>query len=387
MTILLVTSWPFPHLGGVSSHIQLLARQLGIAESDVISWRHYHAPPATLAGRVAGAIRREGRRVLRRDQFTPAAKDLGRIIAVTDAEIVHCHDAMATWAALFARRRAAKPFRIVSTVHGPMSRHMVEEGFPADGYEVRAVEQCEREAWAGCDAIIAVDTTQARIVESQGAAKDKIFVIPNAVDLRQIDAAIRRLPLARQAARPWVIVPRRLAPKNGVEFAVRALALMPDRPQLLLAGSGPEQERLTDLVRELNLEADVTFLGALNHAVLLPLVATADVVLIPSVPVHGIEEATSIAAIEAMASGRTVLASNIGGLKELICDGINGLLIEPGNPAELAATLTALLGDPKLRQTLGAAARQSVAERFCVEIWINRHRGVYRAIGGLREFE
>ena len=91
----------------------------------------------------------------------------------------------------------------------------------------------------------------------------------------------------------------------------------------------------------------------MQHTALLPLVRAADVVLVPSVPEKGIVEATSIAAIEAMTLRRPVIASGIGGLKELITDGQSGLLVEPRDGKAIAQAIRRVLSSADLARQLG----------------------------------
>lgn len=382
MKIQLVTFWVFPHVGGVSTHLQLLARKLGIEEGNIISSRHIHiyGVPGIRGFRLR--LERRLRQTARLETSSLQARTLTRLLVGTEADIVHCHDAMATWAAIRARARSGKRFKVVSTVHGPYSSHMVEEGFPPSSPDVAKVARCEREAWCGSDAIIAVDEGQARIAVEQGADPGKVRVVPNAVDIAALDKLAAALPISRGSSRPWVLVPRRLFPKNGVDVAVRAMAQMAERPLLLLAGSGPERERLEGLVRQFRLQNDVVFLGALDHAMMIPMVATADVVAIPSVPVFGIEEATSLAALEAMALRRPVVASALGGLCELIRDGVNGVLVQPGDRSGLATALERLMKDGGLRTRLGREARRVVETEFDADLWWERHFAIYRWVLG-----
>jgi glycosyltransferase involved in cell wall biosynthesis len=385
--VLLVTSWVFPSIGGVSSHLRLLAGRLGVAEREVVGFRQICEAQAHGRARVLFGLRRRTRAAFGFETVSLWARTLKGILQQRSVDIVHCHDAMATWAALRARensRRGGRPFRVVSTTHGPVSRHMVEAGADPASPDVRLVERRERQAWVGADAIIAVDQGQRAIAVGQGAHPGKVVVIPNAVDVARLDTlASGRLPEFAGAGRPWVVVPRRLAPKNGVEFAIRGLAHLAAgvRPRLLLAGSGPERPRLERLAADLNLSGDVVFLGDLDHAALLPLVKGAVAVLVPSVPVFGIEEATSIAALEAMALGVPVVASRIGGLPQMIDDGAQGLLVPPGDPAALAAALGRVLGDAALGVRLGAAARARVEREFSAERWFELHRATYRGLG------
>jgi glycosyltransferase involved in cell wall biosynthesis len=375
--ILLATSWVYPHIGGVSSHIKLLAQMLDLKEASVLNHQQIISHNSGRCRSLVNRLQRKLRKKLRIETISLHAKQMANIIMEKDFEIIHCHDAMATWAAIRARDQSGRKFKIVTTVHGPVSRHMVEEGQLFDSVEVRKVAMCEQEAWKRCDAIIAVDTTQAKICTQQGAPLEKIIIIPNAVDLSKIDVLAGSIPIKKGDNRLWVLVPRRLSPKNGIEYAIRAMAILKVHPRLFLAGDGLDMSRLERLCSDLNLSNDVFFLGGLKHEVLLPLMHAVDVVLIPSVPIHGIEEATSIAAIEAMALRRPVIASEIGGLKELLVNDENGILVPPGDPSAIAKSLNGLLSDTDFASSLGKAARKTVEEKFSSKIWYQKHVYVY----------
>jgi glycosyltransferase involved in cell wall biosynthesis len=378
--VMLATSWVFPHLGGVSSHLSLLARQLGIAEKEVVSASHFIASEAKSWKRIANGLRKMSLKALKKETISLHARQLARLLAGARCEIVHCHDVMAAWAAVQARESSRSNFKIVATLHGPVSNVMVEEGHDPDSPDVAMVRRCERETWRQCDALIAVDTLQAEIAVEQGADRSKIALIRNAVDVAQIDQLAGSLPLAKDTDEKWILVPRRLAAKNGIEFAIRALGALPLKARLLIAGTGHEKENLERLVDQLGLRQQVVFLGGLSHAVLIPLMALSDLVVVPSVPIHGIVEATSLSAIEAMALARPVVASDIGGLKELITSGSNGMLVPPGDPAELAEVFSRLLMAPEDAKALGKQARKTVLEHFSVDLWFDRHLAVYQEL-------
>jgi glycosyltransferase involved in cell wall biosynthesis len=379
--LLLVTSWEFPHVGGVSSHISLLADKLEISHSEVINFRHItNENASSLLKKLIIKASRAIRKTFNFQTITTYSDALQKVIQKEDFEIIHCHDAMAAWAAIKARQKFKRNYKIVVTVHGPTSRHMIEEGQHPNTPDVLKVEQCEKEAWHGCDAIITVDKTQAEIVMEQGGVANKITIIPNAVDIQKLKKIAQALPVMRKTDREWLFVPRRLTPKNGIEYAIRAMPLLKKKPLLLLAGSGMDKEKLEQLVKLLNLQNDVLFLGALNHEVMLPLMSASDIVLVPSVPIHGIVEATSIAAIEAMALGKPVVASGIGGLNELIVNNMSGLLIPPGDPQKLAAAIELLLDNKELRSHIQEVAQQTVREQFSDDIWIKRHLDIYKTL-------
>lgn len=379
--LLLVTSWEFPHVGGVSSHISLLANKLEIPIAEVINFKHItNEMASSLLKKTLVHSSKIISRTFRLQTITNYSNALQKIIQTKEFEIIHCHDAMAAWAAIKARKEFKRNYKIIVTVHGPTSRHMIEEGQHPRSPDVLKVQQCEKETWHSCDAIIAVDKTQAEIVVEQGAAQEKISIIPNAVDIFHIKGIAQALPVMRKIDREWLFVPRRLTPKNGIEYAIRAMPLLKKKPLLLIAGSGIEKEKLEQLVNSLDLQDDVRFLGALHHEIMLPLMSASDIVLIPSVPIHGIVEATSIAAIEAMALGKPVVASGIGGLNELIEDNKSGLLIPPSNPEKLAAAIELLLNSQELRSKIQEGAQQAVREKFSAGIWFKKHLEIYKKL-------
>jgi glycosyltransferase involved in cell wall biosynthesis len=101
--------------------------------------------------------------------------------------------------------------------------------------------------------------------------------------------------------------------------------------------------------------------------------AFADVVVVPS----QCDEGFGLSAIEAMAFGKPVVASNAGGLREVVSDGQDGMLAPVGNPGELANAIVTILTDDALRDRMGRAARKNVESRFSLERFAERHRQLY----------
>jgi 2-deoxystreptamine N-acetyl-D-glucosaminyltransferase/2-deoxystreptamine glucosyltransferase len=135
----------------------------------------------------------------------------------------------------------------------------------------------------------------------------------------------------------------RLSPEKGILELLQAAAGM----RLVVAGDGPLRERVPGA------------LGFVPHHELGPLYERAAVVAVPS---H--REGFGVACAEAMAHGRPVVASAVGGLLDLVVDGETGLLVPPGDVAALRAALESLLGDEALRRRLGEAARERVRTHF-----------------------
>ena len=154
----------------------------------------------------------------------------------------------------------------------------------------------------------------------------------------------------------------RLVAFKGLDVALRALALArKDIPGLryLLAGSGPEEEKLKRICGELGLENTVTFTGPLPHAGLPRFYSLARVGLFPSRE----KEALGIAVGEAMACGLAALVTRVGGMPEQATPG-TGLVVEPKSPEDLARGMRELFADPESLAAKGRAARQRMKEHF-----------------------
>ena len=150
--------------------------------------------------------------------------------------------------------------------------------------------------------------------------------------------------------------------------AVRALALVRQSHNalLVLIGDGPERREVEALVAQLGLGAYVRFLGLMPRVC--ELLARADLFLLPSRT-----ESFGLAALEALASGVPVVASAVGGLPEVVRDGVSGLLVPPEQPSELARAIASLLGDEARRSAMARAARADALERFAPDPAIDRY--------------
>jgi N-acetylglucosaminyldiphosphoundecaprenol N-acetyl-beta-D-mannosaminyltransferase len=176
--------------------------------------------------------------------------------------------------------------------------------------------------------------------------------------------------------------------KNGVVYPALALAEMgdPDRSRFLLlhAGKGGERGDIERIIRENHLEENVRLLGGQGPDAIRELYLLADIVLVPSVHSENVEEATSLSALEAMASGRPLIAGAVGGLAEMVVDGVNGLLV-PADPKALAAAILRVAAAPELGSRLAAAAREYVVQKHSHLTAAAAYVEVYRRAGAKAE--
>lgn len=154
----------------------------------------------------------------------------------------------------------------------------------------------------------------------------------------------------------------RLAEVKGVSVLLEALAeVRKTHPEvhLTVIGDGPERPRFEALARQHGLEQAVTFAGYRSQAEVAAQLAATDVFVLPSYA-----EGVPVTLMEALAAAVPVVATQVGGVSELVDDGVNGFIVHPGDPAPLADRLIRLIGDAGLRQRLGDAGRATVAAEF-----------------------
>ena len=188
--------------------------------------------------------------------------------------------------------------------------------------------------------------------------------------------------------RAGVLFVGRLTPHKGVDRLIQAL---PDHAALTIAGTGGHDSRApesgyVDALHGLAAGRAVRFAGQVSDADLPGLYRSATVVAMPSVNVtcygktHAVSELLGLTAIEAMACATPVVASNVGGLPEVVVDGETGYLVEPGDVAALSDRLAELIANPRRAREMGAAARRRVLTQFTWEQVARRCLAVYREI-------
>ncbi len=154
----------------------------------------------------------------------------------------------------------------------------------------------------------------------------------------------------------------RLSPEKGISFLVKALKLLADRGHVLklrLAGNGPNRNALEALTKALGISTNVEFLGFLNEDEVINELQSADLFVLPS-----FVEGLPVSAIEAMAIGVPVIATNIAGTSELIEHGKTGLLVRPSDPDALAKAVAMMIGDYDFRLSAAKLGRKKVIEEF-----------------------
>jgi glycosyltransferase involved in cell wall biosynthesis len=217
------------------------------------------------------------------------------------------------------------------------------------------------------------------MVEELRIVPSKITVIPNAIDLTSFGAkpgrkAVKKELGIREQTRVVGVVAN-LLPVKAHDVLIRAvpevIKVIPDTV-FLLAGDGPLRSNLESLVQKLNLTEHVQFLG--HRSDVAELVQSFDVgVLCSKIETQG------IVLIEMMATGVPVIAPDVGGIPEIIEDGVNGLLTVQGDSDQLAGSVICLLSDPKRAHLLGKAGRDRVQEKFSVDCMVRSTEQIFKS--------
>lgn len=219
----------------------------------------------------------------------------------------------------------------------------------------------------------------------EGAPPAKVRVIHNGIDFDRVRPSSTEAParvraeLAGRGAR-IVLMAARLHPEKGYDTLLEALpALCRHLPDLTVwvAGGGPLEAGYRARASTLGLSERVRFLGFRHD--LPDLISAADVLVLPS-----LAEAFGLVAAEALYLGVPVVASRVGGIPEIVDDGVDGLLVPPGDANALSAALLRVLADESLCSRLRGAGREKVAARFSFETMVRRYEAEYDALGSGR---
>ena len=208
--------------------------------------------------------------------------------------------------------------------------------------------------------------------------------IPNGVDSKKFHPAVSPEGIREEyhldPGKPVCICPRRLEPKNGVEYFIQSIpavrARFPETQFLIVGGGFPDEKvRFEKYLLENNQRQGVVFTGNVPNTLMPRFYAISVIAVLPS-----LMEATSISGLEAMACGLPLIGTTVGGIPEIIEHEQSGMLIEPRNPLQLAERIIDLLNNPALRSRLGHAARRRVEEIFSWDVIADRTLDVYERV-------
>lgn len=372
LNIILATSYNYPHLGGLSVHIATLKAGLEarghfvkvLSFSDVPKWKRdltVRGPAFLLNKADLGS----GYVYTLRERKKAVEELIKTELQHKDYDIINAQDVFATFAALETN------IPVASTVHGYLTFEGISKGAVRKDSDYAAqLLLDEKSAYQSTGQIITVDTRIRQYIERTAGVTG--VTVRNFIDVENFKPQTDKREMYRdkygydQDAFIFFI-PRRLTKKNGVIYPIHALKEVIKRypqAQLIFAGTGEMKQEMLQLVEQLELTEHVHLIGAVDHKDIMNYYALSNAVIIPSIHSEGVEEATSISALEGMGSGLPVIASAVGGLKEIIQHGVDGLLTEEQNIEDLAQAFITLIEQPTYGQQLASAAREKIIKDY-----------------------
>ncbi len=349
--------------GGAQEHLFGLMSRLDQA--------HYEASVVSLsAGSAVRKLQRHGFDVTVIDDPDDdvAVRALAAHLAVVRPDVIHTHmyraDVVGTKAAILLEESGHRRPYVVSTVHSS---------------RVRSAEDREliRRLTPSMDQLIAVSRSIERKIADEHRTGAPVRLIYNGVDLERYDhqepCCTLRDEYGMEAGSQIVGVVARLEPEKGHQTLIEAwphvLRSVPDA-YLLIVGEGSRRDFLEGLAGTMKVAHRVVFTGRRDD---IPAVTAAlDVAVLPSW-----REAQGLSVLEAMALSRPVVASDVGGIPEMIQDGVTGLLVPHDDPVALADAIVRLLKDHALADTIARAGHDLVHDRFCIELMVKAIEGIY----------
>ena len=298
-----------------------------------------------------------------------AARTLAATLAGEGFDLVHTHGGVA---GLHGRRAAAKAgLPVVHTLHGLHFLHY------RNSILKRAAIRLERRLGGLSAAVVVVsEADRAKALLLGLASEEQLVLIRNGVEpfppSADFDPAAKRRELGLGPG-PVVVAVSRLHRQKGLLHLIRAAALVQTlRPetQFAVVGGGPLRGDLEREARRWGLGDAFRMLGERPDA--REILAAGDIFVLPS-----LWEGLPYVVVEAAALGKTIVATAIDGVVEVIQDGKTGLLVPPADPQRLAEALVRLLLDAELAGRLGRAARETIPAGFRLERMVRQHQSLY----------
>lgn len=357
---LLTREYPPDVYGGAGVHVEYLARALSPLVDLTVHCQGADRP---------GAVAHQPWDALKDQVLRFFSVDLSMADAAGGADVVHSH----TWYANLAGHLASLLYGIphVMTMHSlePLRPWKAEQ--LGGGYALSS--WAERVAAASAAAVIAVsDGMRADIAAAYPSIPgERIHVIRNGIDTSEYAPDPGTDVLGKHGvdpARPYVIFVGRITRQKGVPVLLRAAAALDESAQLVLCAGAADTPELAAEVSTLVAGLQASRSGVvwihemLPKAEIIQLLTHAAVFVCPSV-----YEPLGIVNLEAMACGTAVVGSRVGGIPEVVADGVTGLLVPPDDPASLAIALNELLRDPDRAVAMGQAGRARAVKEFSWE--------------------
>jgi teichuronic acid biosynthesis glycosyltransferase TuaC len=349
----------FLHLGLASTVIAVspihYSRKHSIS-SGPAEWVRYPQMPGIFGLSTAGKL-----------LYLRLLKRIEKLHRIKPIDVIHAHAALPCGhAAALISRRLNIPF--VITVHGLD----VFNTCARDGISAAWRRDVSRAVYGSARTVICISRKVQEFLNAGMPVEPQTVIVPNGVNADCFSPS----PAQSENVTPQILVVGSLLPSKGHELVLRALKTLQSSLPLIqcsIIGEGPYRSQFEELVKELDLERQVRFLGRKSRAEVAEAMRHCSIFVLPSR-----NEALGCVYLEAMSCARPAIACTGQGIDEMIEHGRNGWLIPPDGLAELVQGLSALFGSLELRNRLGTAARQTILEKLTLAHQARQLNAVYR---------
>lgn len=290
------------------------------------------------------------------------ALNVTNIVKRFNADLIHAHFVYPEGlVGLFAKKHTNKP--LVITVHG---YDILTE--PSIGYGARLNKKINpliKKVLINADAIVTASKATSNEVKKITKNTNKIYLMPNSVDTSRFNPNINSSNLKKKLQlkdNHIIFTLRNHEPQYGLKYLIQAFSILKKAKKnvvLIVGGDGSQRKYLEALTKKLCIDKDTIFTGKIPRDEVPLYYAASDIVAIPS-----LQEAFGIIISEAMASGKPVIGSNIGGIPDQIINGYNGFLVKPKDPNQIAQKILYLLNNQEKAKTMGLKGREIVLRKF-----------------------
>jgi len=279
-------------------------------------------------------------------------------------DVLHVHDWLTAFAGISFKHYLRKP--MVLTVHSTeVGRAQGLHG--ADSFSIDGIEWWT--AYEASRVVVTSHSMKREICDHFHLPWDKVDVIPNAIDVTQYNTPVDTGPVRARYGVGWgeklVLCVGRLVPQKGIEYFIRAIPIIAQRypeAKFVIVGEGWSRDYLEGVAQSTGHAKRILFTGFISDAEVIALMTSADVLVIPSV-----YEPFGIVALEGMATGVPVVASQVGGLAEVIEHDRTGIFVYPRNPSSIAWGVDQILSNPSHSDWLTQNAKERLHKTYSWE--------------------
>lgn len=301
--------------------------------------------------------------------FTFTAR-LNQLIREIRPDIVHVHTPFYCMMPFFLLSRLYH-FKIVYEVRGLWEETAVANGrIEQGGLIYKLIRYLENLAFMSADHIVTISEGLKKELSNRNISPELITVVPNSVDscfVSEIGESTKKVEVSDELVLGYI---GSVTMIEGLEYLIRAVDILRDKKiKVVIVGEGNALEGLRALALDLGLKERITFVGKVEHTAVSMYYKMIDIFVLPRTMNRVNEIVTPLKPLEIMANGGLVLCSNVGGLKEIVCDGSNGLLFDAENPVDLAEKISQCYCNRALVKKIGENAQEWVVKN---RIWSNQ---------------